>query len=1121
MLYSIQRDFETEKRTALLKKRETQLVIVMLILLAVFIVVGVIIDRFRSVTTVDYGEAQDVNIIISEICANNQTILADGNGKYSDYVELYNRGDDCNLKGFTISDGKATSEPFGDLPFASGEYKVIFLGKANTGFALSTIGGETITLRNRDGSIVTQVKTVETGADLVMSWHGAGYEVTNRATPGFENSEYGAKAFREGIPDDDPKIVINELLTENGTVLPDENGRFSDVIELFNRSSDAVSLAGYYLSDRQDNRFRCALPSVTLPAGGCLVVYADGEAKVAENGEIHTNFGLSVGETVILTASTGKYTSAQVASVSENMSLLRGEDGEYAPGTPSPGFPNDANGIASFLQSRINTDAPLVVTEVLLDKSGIPYDGQLADFVEITNRSNEAVSTEGWYLTDGSDPYRFALPAMTVEPNTCIVVVCDGKNDGLHANFSLSADEQVTLTGPDWKHGVPAPCSDPGLGKSWSLIGNGEDAGFVSGDVSIGFPNDQEGKNAYLRHARPETVQLSEAVSANVSTIKGPYGDTADWIELYNGSSQSVSLYGKYLTDDPSNLTKGKLPGATLSPGEYYVAFASESGKNLPGGYPVMPFNLSSSGETIYLTDGERILDAMILPALDPDTSYGRPRGKDGFGYLASMTPCAANSDEARPSEKPISVTKTGVYNGVQYLDVSLSGDGRIYYTTDCEEPTTASTLYSGAIRLTKTTVVRAVCVKDGCTASGIADFTYIINENHTLPVASLVTTPANLWDYYHGIYVEGPNAAAEFPHVGANYWQQWEKPATVSLYEKDGTGFSSPCGIRIFGAYSRALDMKSLSCFFRSKYGASSLNYALFGEEGLDTYEAFIFRNTGQDQYKARMRDPLLTGITAAATDVAVQKYRPVVLYLNGSYWGVYFIREKINENYVAGNYNVSKDDVILTRANGTACPEYTEMINWVKGHDLSVAENYEYICTQIDVDEYIDYIVAEICICNTDNGNIKFFKTTNGKWTWIMYDVDQSFRSADFNTVAEHLNPNGTGSLDRFSTVLINRLLKNKTFKDKFLTRFGWQLTNVWCPANVLAAVESIYEQIKPEMARDTARWENSYSDWEAQVQAIRNFANVRTSYVLKHVQSYFKLTDDQMVAYGFPVK
>lgn len=1102
-----------------MKKRENKILLILAICLAVAVLIGVIIDRFRTVTDFVYGEAEDVDLIISEICTSNASILADGNGKYSDYIELYNDGEDCNLQGFTLSDGKATSKPFGDMPFAAGEYKVIFLGKANTGFALSSRGGETITLRNRDGSIVTSVKTVPMETDQVMSWHGAGYEVTDRATPGFENSERGRKAFAEGIPDENPAIVISEILSENKTVLPDENGLFADVVELHNVTDKTVSLAGYFLSDRSENRFSYSLPSITIGANGYIVVYCDGKGYVAESGEIHTNFGLSADETVILTSSEGKYTSAVVLQTPDDQSQLL-LDGSYQTGIASPGFANDEMGIEQFQKSRINYHAPLVITELLLKDSGIAYNGAVCDCVEITNQSAAAVDTKGYYLSDGKVPFRYALPSTTVQPGESIVVVCDKSSEEWHAGFGLSEGEVVTLTGPDWKHGVPVTCTSAGSGKSWLLVDSSEDAAFTVGQVSIGYPNTDAGILAYLKAARPATIQLSEAVSGNISTLKGSYGVTADWIELYNGSNQAVSLSGWYLSDDLKNPMKGKLPAVSLQPGEYFVVFASKSPDNLASGYPVMPFTLSSNGDCVYLSQGDRIVDQMILPAMESDTAYGRPAGEDGFSILAGMTPCTANAKAAAPSAKPIAATAQGVYNNVSYVDVALQGDGRIFYTVNCEEPTTSSNLYTGPVRLTKTTVIRAMCIKDGCTASGIVDLTYIINENHTLAVASLVTTPENLWDYYHGIYVEGPNASSEFPYVGANYWQQWEKPATVSLYETNGDGFSSPCGIRIFGAYSRALDMKSFSCFFRSEYGASYLNYALFGDEGLDSYKAFLFRNTGQDQYKARMRDPLLTGITASATNVVVQKYRPVVLYLNGEFWGVYFIREKINENFVAGNFNVSKDDVTLTRANGTGCKEYQDLMDYVRSHDLTVKEYYDYVSSVVDIDEYIDYIVAEICICNTDNGNIKFFKTTEGKWTWIMFDVDQSFRSADYNTVSEHLNPAGTGSLDRFSTLLINRLLKNDSFKDKFLKRMGWQLTNVWSPANVNAAVDAIYEQIKPEMPRDCQKWDSTMAKWEEQVQAIRDFANIRVSYVVKHAKSYFKLSDEQMKAYGFPV-
>ena len=307
---------------------------------------------------------------------------------------------------------------------------------------------------------------------------------------------------------------------------------------------------------------------------------------------------------------------------------------------------------------------------------------------------------------------------------------------------------------------------------------------------------------------------------------------------------------------------------------------------------------------------------------------------------------------------------------------------------------------------------------------------------------------------------------------------------------------------------------------FFRGSYGAASLNYPLFGDAGLDSYEAFIFRNTGQDFAKARMRDPMLTEIAETYLDMPVQKNRPVALYLNGEFWGIYYIREKINENYVAGNYNVTPEEVDLTRASGKTSTAYTKLMDYVRSHDLNVQENYDYLASQVDIQNYMDYIIAEIIICNTDNGNIKFFKPGDGKWKWVMYDVDQSFRSAYFDTVYEHLNPAGTGSLDRFPTTLINALLKRSEFKEAFLKRFAWQLNEVWSAENLNAYIDKYAAVLAPEMRRDCAKWGHEYSTWEANVQEMHDFANTRTAYVLQHVKKKFGLTDEQMRSYGFKV-
>ena len=466
----------------------------------------------------------------------------------------------------------------------------------------------------------------------------------------------------------------------------------------------------------------------------------------------------------------------------------------------------------------------------------------------------------------------------------------------------------------------------------------------------------------------------------------------------------------------------------------------------------------------------------------------------------------------------PEAVTAQGVYEDVEYLDVELTGEGNIYYTLDCTVPDTDAMLYTGPIRITETTVIRAVCRQHGKLQSQVLDLTFLLNEQDGLPAVSLVLEPDDLWSTDHGIYVRGHYSESEFPYKGANYWQNWEKTASVSLFEQDGTGFSSPCGVKIFGAFSRALAVKAFSCFFRDAYGVSELNYPLFGDEGLDTYEAFVLRASGQDVFTTRMRDVMITSLVAEATNIPVQKYRPVVLYLNGEYWGVYYIREKINESYVAGNYNVSADTVVLTDKNGFFCAEYMELYNYASTHNLSDPECYSHISTLMDIDEYIDYIVAQMCIGNSDNSNAKFFTYEGGKWTWILFDTDLAFHNVAYPSLAEHLNPGGTGVVDGTSTLLINALLRNPEFKDKFLTRMAWQLNHIWTEENILARIEELDAVIKADLVKDYARWGYDYEEREKFVESLRIFARGRREIMINYTKSYFNLTDEQLRSYGF---
>ena len=233
---------------------------------------GILQNREKNNTDIDVNQ-----LIFSEICVKNDTIITANDGGYHDYAELYNGGKDINLKGWYLTDGGAKSQPFGDFFVPSGSYCLLFLGKDVTGFSLKSSGGETLSLVNEKGKVMAQVNTVATAPNEVMLYAASGYIVSRDASPGFPNSKEGLAAFRKGEKVETATLQISEVLTENVSALTDEQGRYSDVIELQNTGDTPLYLGGYCLSDSTENRFRYRLPGIWLRAGEYLVIYCDGE----------------------------------------------------------------------------------------------------------------------------------------------------------------------------------------------------------------------------------------------------------------------------------------------------------------------------------------------------------------------------------------------------------------------------------------------------------------------------------------------------------------------------------------------------------------------------------------------------------------------------------------------------------------------------------------------------------------------------------------------------------------------------------------------------------------------------------------------------------------------------
>jgi hypothetical protein len=261
--------------------------------------------------------------------------------------------------------------------------------------------------------------------------------------------------------------------------------------------------------------------------------------------------------------------------------------------------------------------------------------------------------------------------------------------------------------------------------------------------------------------------------------------------------------------------------------------------------------------------------------------------------------------------------------------------------------------------------------------------------------------------------------------------------------------------------------------------------------------------------------------------TQVDVQAYRPAVIYLNGEYWGIQNIREKINEHYIASHFEVDPDNIdLLENRNGVIrgdAQDYDALFAFIENNNLATSANYAYVTTKIDIENFIDYQVAEIYFNNTDwpGNNLKFWRerSDSGHWRWIMFDTDFGFGLYDAsayqnNTLAFATATDGPDWPNPpWSTLFLRKLLENETFRRKFINRFADFLNTRFLPSNIYAQIDSIQNLIADEMPRHYERWKDSYywgslDGWYNQIEVLKTFARLRPSKVIEHLQAKFGL-------------
>ncbi len=429
-------------------------------------------------------------------------------------------------------------------------------------------------------------------------------------------------------------------------------------------------------------------------------------------------------------------------------------------------------------------------------------------------------------------------------------------------------------------------------------------------------------------------------------------------------------------------------------------------------------------------------------------------------------------------------------------LDVAHP-EAEIFFTLDGRFPEqTSGTPYTQPIILDadspQIVVVRARAFLPDGTSGPVVSATYFMGIDHNMPMLSIIADPDDFWGAERGIYV---NHAQRGP--------EWERPVDLTYIAADGKiGFEVGAGVRIHGGWTRYFsDKKSLRLYFRDAYGARKLTYPLFGNEGQIAFDHLVLHSSSQDLLLFRNQ---LVDQLAAQMGGYVTRSQPLLLFINGRPWGIYNMRERINERWLAENYGTPAADISDTPNNrGMQSDEQlaVDTVHWenlmafVLENDLTDPANYVYLQTQMDIENFVDYYILQMYAANTDwpHHNVQQFRprTQGGRWEWTVWDNDFAFERVDRQMVDHVLNVEHP--LGERMVILLNKLLANPEFRNLFITRTADLLNTTLDTPNVLANIEQITDGIEPDIAFEQQRWDIS-AEWDDVVAHMRDFAERR---------------------------
>jgi hypothetical protein len=612
-------------------------------------------------------------------------------------------------------------------------------------------------------------------------------------------------------------------------------------------------------------------------------------------------------------------------------------------------------------------------------------------------------------------------------------------------------------------------------------------------------------------------IKINEFQASNFATLPdNDFSAFSDWIELYNPGNQDVNLGGYFLTDDLQDIQKWQIPANTVIPAGGFLLFWCDDRDVVLNDYH-LNFKLDGGGEAIGLFNQSlQVVDTITFGDQVEDVSFGRkPDGSTTWKFFADPTPLAPNTTQGyatieQPADPDFSIG-SGFYPSTQFLILtSPSEDAEIRYTTDGSEPGLSDMPYTGPITINQTVLIRARCFQEGLLPGDIESRSYFVNESTSLPVFSLTMNPEFLWDPAIGIYVD----------EDIQNRTEWERAGKMEYFNEDHEkDFVIQASLRLFGNTAYFYPQKSLAVF-----PENDLEYPLFESQETDVFTSFLLRSSSDDWPYTMLRDALMHTLIKGRLTIDHQAYSPSVFFINGEYFGIHNIREKINEDFLASYHNVDPNDldIIYIDMRDTTIiaiegnlDEIYNTIDLVTNHDLSIDENYAEVANVIDIDNYIDFLIANLFYSNTSwHHNVKIWKEQNdqSKWQWLLYDLDRGM--TDYYVYAHSV----IEDLDT-TDLFFPHLNENESFRNKLINRLSGHMNSTFQAERVNGVIDSLANRIEDEIPGHSLRWKDecdnqgncgiqSLDDWYDDIDELRGYTEYAQPLIRQYLTEFYDL-------------